>query len=289
MSSKLYQRLICIGFIFVLTAEINQALAQEAGSFINQRYLYRLHNDSTYIRSKRKIIAEFQHARPGRWGEFVPGVRENIKTTQKYIAFTFDACGGEKGSGFDKDLINFLEKEQIPATLFITGKWIDAHFADFKNLSSDTLFEIENHGLNHKPCSINGRSQYGIQGTQSVSEAFDEIEANARKIEAITGHRPRYYRSATAFIDEASVRMAQKLGITPISFQVLSGDAVPHTPTSVIENNVLRTVKPGALIIMHLNHPEWNTCEAMQNLVPKLRKMGYHFVRLNGFELQSYL
>lgn len=282
MSSKLYQWLICIGFIFVLTAEIKQTSAQEAGSYINQRYLYRLNNDSAYIRSKRKIIAEFQHTRPGKWGTFLPGVQENIKTTQKNVAFTFDACGGEKGCGFDKDLINFLEREQIPATLFVSGKWIDAHFTDFKNLCSDTLFEIENHGLNHKPCSINGRSQYGIQGTNSVSEAFDEIEANARKIEAITGHRPRYYRSATAFIDEASIRMAQKLGITPISFQVLSGDASPQAPATLIENNVLRTIKPGALIIMHLNHPEWNTFEAMQRLVPKLRKMGYHFVRLKG-------
>ena len=65
----------------------------------------------------------------------------------------------------------------------------------------------ENHGLNHRPCSFNVESAYGIKG---VEDTFDEIEANARKIEAITGHRPRFYRSATAFMDEACVSMAAR-------------------------------------------------------------------------------
>jgi peptidoglycan/xylan/chitin deacetylase (PgdA/CDA1 family) len=149
------------------------------------------------------------------------------------------------------------------------------------------LFEIENHGLNHRPCSINGESAYGIKGTRDVSEAFDEIEANARKIEAITNHRPLFYRSATAFIDEACTRMATMLGITTISFQVLSGDAVRFTPAQVIEENVVKNIKPGAIVIMHFNHPEWNTKEAMEKIVPKLKEMGYTFVHLKDFELTS--
>jgi peptidoglycan/xylan/chitin deacetylase (PgdA/CDA1 family) len=206
---------------------------------------------------------------------------------KKYIAFTFDGCGGKNGDGFDKELIDFLNIENIPATLFVTGKWIDANFDVFLNLSKDTLFEIENHGLNHKPCSIDGESEYGIHGTSSAANAFDEIEANARKIDAITKRRPRFYLSATAFIDEACARMAGQLGITAISFQVLSGDAVPFTPIQVIEENVLKNIKPGAIIIMHFNHPEWNTYEAMRLIVPKLRKMGYKFVRLNDFPLKA--
>jgi hypothetical protein len=38
---------------------------------------------------------------------------------------------------------------------------------------------------------------------------------------------------------------------------------------------------------MHFNHPEWNTKEAMQKIVPELREMGYTFVRLRDFELTS--
>jgi len=270
---------------FAYLSSLNTICAQNAEGYQNHTFLDKLNNDSSYMRLKKKVIHEFIQAQPGRWGEFVKGVSEDLKTPEKCIAFTFDACGGEKGTGFDKELIEFLQQEKIPATLFITGRWIDAHYNDFLNLSRDPLFEIENHGLNHKPCSINGQSKYGIRGTENAAEAFDEIEANARKIEAITGHRPRLYRSATAFIDEACTRMAQELGIQAISFQVLSGDAIPHTPTSVIEENVVRNVRPGAIVIMHLNHPEWNTCEAMRKIVPRLRQQGYRFVNLNAFEL----
>jgi peptidoglycan/xylan/chitin deacetylase (PgdA/CDA1 family) len=149
------------------------------------------------------------------------------------------------------------------------------------------LFEIENHGFNHQPCAMDGESEYGIHGTSNAAQAFDEIEANARKIESLTHRRPRYYRSATAFIDEAGARLASKLGITAISFQVLSGDAVPYTPDSIIEENVIKNVRPGAIVIMHFNHPEWYTYEAMKKIVPKLRKEGYHFVKIDKFQLIS--
>ena len=263
------------------------ACSQNAADYSNKVFLRKLYKDPSYLKLKEKVVSEFVHTKPGHWGEFVKGVDEDIRTKQKYIAFTFDACGGPKRNGYDKQLITFLQKEKIPATLFVTGKWIDANFKTFLELSKDTLFEIENHGLNHKPCSIDGESEYGIHGTDNASQAFDEIEANARKIEALTHYKPIYFRSATAYIDEACSRMANKLGITAVSFQVLSGDAVPFTPDSVIEENVIHNISPGAIVIMHFNHPEWHTYEAMQKIIPKLRKMGYHFVQLNDYKLTS--
>ncbi|HEY5125164.1 MAG TPA: polysaccharide deacetylase family protein [Ignavibacteria bacterium] len=273
--------------LLLLLSFVKPVFPQNAKDYTNATFLKKLNNDTSYLALRKKIVSEFEHVKPGRWGEFVRGVDEEIFTQRKYIAFTFDACGGKNGNGYDKELTDFLHYENIPATLFVSGKWIDAHFTDFLNLSRDTLFEIENHGLNHKPCSIDGKSAFGTQGTLSVKEAFDEIEANALKIKAITKHNPRFFRSATAFIDEASVSIAGKLGFTVVSFQVLSGDAVPFTPDSVIEENVLKNLKPGAIVIMHLNHPEWYTYEAMRKIVPKLRQMGYVFVRLNDFELTS--
>lgn len=273
--------------VLLLLACSFAAISQNAAFYSNPNYLKILYKDSSYTNLKKRVISEFVHTQPGRWGEFVRGVDEDIRTHRKYIAFTFDACGGPKRNGYDAELINYMQKEKVPATFFITGKWIDANFRTFLALSKDTLFEIENHGLNHQPCALDGESKYGIHGTANAAQAFDEIEANARKIEALTHHRPRFYRSATAFIDEAGARLASKLGITTISFQVLSGDAVPYTPVPVIEDCVLKNVSPGAIVIMHMNHPEWNTYEAMQKIVPKLREMGYQFVRLEHFQLTS--
>jgi peptidoglycan/xylan/chitin deacetylase (PgdA/CDA1 family) len=256
------------------------AFPQDAKEYSNVIFLNKLNKNSSYLDLKKKVLSEFAQSKPGLWGEDVPGVIKKLSGQQKYIALTFDACGGKNGNGVDIELIDFLRKEKIPATLFISGKWIDANFTAFIDLSRDTLFEIENHGLAHRPCSIDGKSIYGIKGTLNIAEAFDEIEANARKIEAITKHRPLFYRSSTAYIDEVCVKMANRIGIKVIGFQVLAGDAISSAPVSVIESNVLNKIKPGAIVLMHFNHPEGNTFEAMQRIVPKLREQGYTFVRL---------
>jgi peptidoglycan/xylan/chitin deacetylase (PgdA/CDA1 family) len=276
-------RRIIIFFLLLGISDI--ALTQAPDEFVNSKFLKKLNKDRSYSDLKKKIISDFKGTPPGKWGEFVKGVDEDLDTKNKIIAFTFDACGGKKGNGYDKDLIDFLHQEKIPATLFISGRWIDSQFDTFLILSRDTLFEIENHGLNHRPCSIDGESAYGIRGTSDIEDAFDEIEANTRKIEAITGHRPRFYRSATAYIDEACASMAARLGMTTVSFQVLSGDAIPFAPETEIEKNVVNKIKPGVVVIMHLNHPEWNTREAMQKIVPVLRQKGYTFARLKDFKL----
>jgi peptidoglycan/xylan/chitin deacetylase (PgdA/CDA1 family) len=271
--------LSCLFFQVNLFCQVNE--------YANPVFIKSLYKDSSYLNQKRRIGKKYANAQPGSWGEFIKGVDEDLVTGKKIIAFTFDACGGKKGSGYDKELIDFLKKEKIPATLFVTGKWIDKNYDTFLVISKDTLFEIENHGFNHKPCSVDGESEYGIKGTADVTDAFDEMEANALKIEKITGRRPVFYRSATAFIDEACTKIAKDLNITVISFDVLSGDAVPNAPVNTIKQEVLAHVRPGAIIIMHFNHPEWNTYESMLEIIPELRKQGYSFAKLKDYPLKE--
>ena len=122
---------------------------------------------------------------PNEWGETVTGVKTSLKTKDRVIALTFDACGSPKGKGVDMDLIHFLEQEKIPATLFINARWIDANPDLFMSLASNPLFTIGNHGFHHRPASVNGRSVYGIDGTKDVAGLVDEIELNSRKIRAV--------------------------------------------------------------------------------------------------------
>ncbi len=273
--------------IIVFFILLSQQLFSQTNPYSNKVFIEKLYQDAQYLTLKQKVSQEFAHSTPGQWGEFVKGVGEDLITNNKIIAFTFDACGGKNANGYDAELINFLRKEQIPATLFVTGKWIDVNYSTFLALSKDPLFEIENHGFNHRPCSVDGESEYGIHGTKDIPDAIDEIEANAEKIEKIMGRRPTFYRSATAYTDEACAKIAKQLGITIISFDVLSGDAVPNTPKAIISNGVLKHVKPGAIVIMHFNRPKWNTYEAMQDIVPALRKLGYSFSKLQDYPLKE--
>lgn len=272
--------------VTLLILLVQTGIAQVA-LYNNSVYLRRLYEDSSYTKQKDSIAKLFVNAIPGHWGEFVKGVDVDLITQKKIVAFTFDACGGVHGDEYDAELIAYLEQEKVPATLFVSGKWIDANYDVFMRLSQHPLFEIENHGLNHRPCSVDGESEYGIRGTASVPDAFDEIEANERKIAAITGRRPLFYRSATAFTDEACAKLAHCLGVTMVSYDVLSGDAVPFTPVATIIKNVLSKVKPGAIIIMHFNRPKWNTCESLQEIVPELKRQGYSFALLKDYPLKG--
>ncbi|HEY9004896.1 MAG TPA: polysaccharide deacetylase family protein [Ohtaekwangia sp.] len=269
---------------FLLMLSFMLCLKLANAQFFNERTLA---EDSSYQKLKGNIVTTFMNASPGQFGPFVKGVDEDIVTDKKVLALTFDACGGPHGSGYDEELINFLRKEKIPATLFLSGTWIDAHPDKVKELASDPLFEIENHGLLHRPCTIDGETMYGIHGTANVSQAVDEIELNARKIELMTSRKPLYFRSATATTDEACATIARHLNETIISYDLLSGDAVAGTPASVIRENLLRGARHGAIVIMHMNHPEWNGYEALKQALPLLQKQGFTFVKLELHPLKG--
>jgi peptidoglycan/xylan/chitin deacetylase (PgdA/CDA1 family) len=237
-------------------------------------------NHSDYATLKVTLLQKNAKKHAGKFGEFVKGVKKSIVTDQKILALTFDACGGATGNTYDAELINFLKKEKIPATLFVNSRWMDANPTIFAQLAKDTLFEIANHGFQHRPCSVSGLGKYGIAGTKNMSEVIDEMELNSRKIAQLTGKRPRFFRPGTAYIDELSVQIAQQLGMEVAAYTILSGDTSPKTSPETIKNNLLQQASNGGIAILHFNHPKWNTYEGLKMAIPMLRQQGYRFVRL---------
>lgn len=234
--------------------------------------------------AKERLIAAYKNQKPADWDERVAGVKTQLDTAEQVIALTFDACGGPRGSRYDAALIEFLRAEKIPATLFVSGSWIDANPAVFKKLAADPLFEIENHGLAHKPCSVNGNKAYGIKGTASVGELIDEIEKNGRKIEAVTGGKPKFYRPGTAYCDEVAVKVAGELGYEVVNYNIL-GDAGATWPQAKVRDALLKA-GPGAIVILHMNQPRSRTAAGLKEAIPLLRQKGYRFVKLSAFPLR---
>lgn len=236
-----------------------------------------------YLAFKKRIMAEFHKDGPGRFSEFL--VRgKDVHDGHKVLALTFDACGG-RHSGYNKALIEYLRREQIPATLFVTGLWIEKNRETFSELAKDPLFEIANHGLMHRLCSTEGRSKYGVFPTRDLGDVIDEMELNARKIAELTGRRPLFFRSATAFTDELSLKVAQRLGMEVVGYNVLSGDAM-RASAKKMRTNILAGARHGAVVIMHFNHPEWPDLEALELAVPELRRRGFSFGRLEDFTVK---
>ncbi len=233
---------------------------------------------------KQLNTARYAGVVPARWGENIPGVRTRLDTDQMVVALTLDACGSAGGKGVDSRLMEFLVREQIPATLFINGRWIDANPGLFRQLAANPLFEIANHGIRHKPASISGRSIYGIAGTKNVGEVVEEIELNARKIEAISGVRPKLYRSGAAYYDEIAVQISQELGHEVAGYSLL-GDAGATWNAAKVKAALLKAA-PGDIALLHMNHPEAGTGAGVMAAVPELQRLGFRFVRMSDYPLK---
>ena len=227
------------------------------------------------------IARRYEGRTPTAWGLEVDGVV--LRSDSRAIVLTLDACGGPGGEGVDSDLLDLLRAEQIPATLFLNSRWIQANRAVLDRLAGEDLFELANHGTRHRPLSVTGREAYGINGTANVREAIDEIHANHELMASLTGTAPRFFRPGTAYFDDVAVALVRELGEIPVNFDV-NGDAGATFSTGQVAAAVA-TVRPGSIIIGHMNRPAGHTAEGLALALPKLVAAGHTFARLRDVNL----
>lgn len=231
--------------------------------------------------SRKALERRYSRKQPTAWGEAVPRVVSRLPTTDRVVALTLDACGGRTGSGYDTELIKTLRRKRIPATLFVNARWIEANPRTFQRLAADPLFEIANHGTEHRPLSVNGRSAYGLAGTSSVADVVDEVAVNQQLITKLTGTAPAFFRSGTAYYDDVAVRIVNDLGLQVINFNVLGDAGATYSAPQVA--GAMLSSKPGSIILAHMNRPNSGTAEGIAAALPKLRKRGFRLVRLSEY------
>jgi peptidoglycan/xylan/chitin deacetylase (PgdA/CDA1 family) len=234
------------------------------------------------IPTRAATVAAFSGRRPGQWGLDVEGVTSRLEQALG-VALTFDACGGGNGGdGYDAALIDVLRARQVPATLFLNRRWIVANPALAAELAADPLFELESHGVRHVPLSVTGSEAYGIAGTASVGEAYDEVVAANDWFAATLGRTPWFFRSGTAHYDEVAVAISRSVGQAVAGFSVNADAGATYTATQVAGE--LARVRPGDIVISHMNRPGRGTSGGYAAALPTLLDRGVRFVRLrDGF------
>jgi peptidoglycan/xylan/chitin deacetylase (PgdA/CDA1 family) len=199
----------------------------------------------------------------------------------KPIALTLDACSG----AFDKDLIEFLIRNRIPATLFVTKRWLVRNPSAIEIIKANAvLFEVEDHGENHIPAVVGkGRRVYGIEGEPDILHLRREVEEGARAIAQLTGGHPHWYRGATAVYDYEAADEIRKIGFKIAGFSVNADAGATLKKNQILAR--LRQVKPRDVIIAHMNKPWSATAEALSVGLLELLRQGFTFVRLDEVDL----
>lgn len=226
------------------------------------------------------VAAHHRGQKPTRWGQSLPGVATTFAASGRQIALTFDACRG----ACDDALLATLERNAVPAVLFLSSKWIDANPGRAEQLAANPLFDIGNHGTRHVPLSVTGRSAYGIRGTQSADEVVSEVWTNHTRIAALTGKPPIWFRPGTAYYDDVAVAIVYELGERPLGFRV-NGDMGAKASAARVRS-AMTGAPPGAVVLAHMNHPESGTAAGVSDAITALRASGCEFVSVTGRIMQ---
>ena len=82
------------------------------------------------------------------WGDAGPIRR--VAIAEPAVALTFDACATKTHwYGFDHAIFDVIKSEQIPATIFVSGRWVEAHPDAMAELTRDPLIEFGDHSYDH--------------------------------------------------------------------------------------------------------------------------------------------
>lgn len=191
---------------------------------------------------------------------------------------TLDACGGPNGSAVDTALLETLRELQVPAMLFLNARWVEVNASLAEDLAAEPLFSLASHGTRHVPLSVSGQAAYGIRGTASVAEVVDEIASADDWFLQHTGRHPELMRPGTAYTDDVAVEAARMMGRSIVGFSVNGDAGATFGPDQVA--GALSAVRPGDIVIAHMNQPGGGTAEGFRQALPGLLDRGVAFAHL---------
>jgi len=208
---------------------------------------------------------------------------------KKLIALTFDLCETPYSiAGYDGGIVDYLRTQNVRATFFASGKWLETHDERAQQLMADSLFIIGNHGMEHR----DARHIRGVKMQEEIVLAQASYERTHAKLEARACRAPHASREAMLDIprhmslfrfpygtcDTQALKAVADAGLLAIQWDVVSGDPDKGRSARAIAETVVSRTKPGSIIVAHANGRGWNTAAALPLIIPKLRTEGYEFV-----------
>jgi peptidoglycan/xylan/chitin deacetylase (PgdA/CDA1 family) len=196
---------------------------------------------------------------------FVPPVVHNGLRDDMRIALTFDAC--PTTSEYDARITRVLKATNTPATIFLSGSWVRHSQQIVLELANNPLFELANHSYTHKHMT-----------QLEPARALDELLQTQAEIFNLTGQVPEYFRPPFGEFDGRLSSVVGQAGLTTIEYDLASGDPDEHATKERLVAWVLKLAKPGSIVVMHINHKQFHTADALPDIIQGLRKRGYSLV-----------
>ena len=188
-----------------------------------------------------------------------------VQTDQKKIALTFDAAWGNEDTA---DLLSILARNQIHATFFLTGSWVDAYPDDVKAIAA-AGHDIGNHSQTHPEMS-----------TLSKEQIRDELMQVHKNVKELTGQNMCFFRPPYGDYNNALIEQAKNCGYYTIQWDVDSLDWKNYGVEPIV-NTVLnhKSLRNGSIILMH-NGAKY-TAQALPKVIEGLQEKGFQIVPIS--------
>jgi peptidoglycan/xylan/chitin deacetylase (PgdA/CDA1 family) len=195
-----------------------------------------------------------------------------VRTAKKVVALTFDACATTlQENGFDRATWEILKREAIPVTIYLSGRWVETHLTEAREMAAAPFVEFGNHSYAHPRLS-----QVTPQRLASEVELAQTLIEEPLRKPALTLRPP-----AGAW-DANVVRAARRYRLPVVLWSVVSGDVGGHVPAARMVEDVLARTTPGSIVIFHINGRGIFTHAALPEIIAGLRERGYAFVTVSS-------
>ncbi|PTQ56954.1 MAG: putative polysaccharide deacetylase [Candidatus Carbobacillus altaicus] len=190
------------------------------------------------------------------------GAIYHVPTDEKLISLTFDISWGEVQV---QPVMETLQKEGVlQATFFVSAPWAKDH-TDIVKKMIQTGFELGTLGNRH-------------MNYTRLDEAtlLTEIKTGEDVLKSITGQSVSLFRPPNGDFDQKVLKTASSLGLTTVLWSIDAEDW-KNPGRDVITSRVLKSAKPGAIVLLHASDSAKETPEALADIIRGLKRDGYRF------------
>lgn len=187
----------------------------------------------------------------------------SVETSNKQVALTFDCAWGAEDI---PDIINILTTNNISATFFMVGDWIEK-YSDAVKLLSENNMELGNHSDSH--AHVNNLS---------FEKNVEDMKACNEKIRNLTGDEIKFYRGPYGEYNNTVIQAAESLSMKVIQWDIDTLDYTGKTPDEMCER-IKKKLRNGSIILMH-NDTEY-TAKGLQQIIDCINEAGYEMVPLS--------
>lgn len=179
---------------------------------------------------------------------------------KKLVALSFDDGPNTETT---VNMLNVLKKHKVKASFFVIGNNINDESAKVMQRAHKEGHDIENHSLTHS-----------FMNRLTADSIKAEIAATSALVEKYVGERPQLFRPPYIALNSTM--------FSSIDLTFICGEGCNDWEANVTADErytkMLSSARDGLIFLLHDFEGNANTVEAVDRIIPQLKKQGYKFV-----------